>query len=225
MRKLFVGALLLIASLALVSCGGKNGIPTPTPTATAANGEFTIPSNFTTYSDEDGLFNISYPQDWEVNQEIIPRAKVLIEEILMNSTSSDTSVENALKNTSILFLAGLPIKAGYDAIVCITGGPMAPGTENRSLEAVVNSEMATIQMISDSYNEISRDFTVIDGLEAVIIEFKVKPKNSSEQHGILMFTISGKIVWCTGCTTYSDANFNKYKDDFQITVRSLEVNL
>ena len=217
MRKLFVGALLLIALLALVSCGGKNGIPTPTPTATAANENFTIPANFTTYSDEDGLFNISYPKDWEVNLAILSKMGTIIGEL---ATRQDMSLENA----SLIFMAGVPTGLGYDPSVNIVVQPLLLSSKNISIETVADSEAAGFRKVADSYNEISRTFTVIDGRDTAIVEYKAKSKGLPDVHAIVMFTIIGRTLWSVTCGTITETNFSKYEDDFQAIVHSLEVH-
>ena len=49
-------AITIIILILIVSCAAPKLIPAPTP-------EPEIPVSFTTYTSE-GLFNISYPQDW-----------------------------------------------------------------------------------------------------------------------------------------------------------------
>ena len=50
--------LTLILSVILMSCSG--------PPSNSGDGEFNVPDNYTTYTDENKLFNISYPSDWEL---------------------------------------------------------------------------------------------------------------------------------------------------------------
>jgi hypothetical protein len=53
------------------------------------------PAHFTTYTDEDGLFSISYPQEWEILTSRIEEVEKAIEEVISDS-DVDASLENAL---------------------------------------------------------------------------------------------------------------------------------
>lgn len=224
MRKILGCVLVLMVSLLLVACGGKTvtppsqSTPTPSPTATVASEAFSIPDDFDTYNDDTGLFSISYPEDWEVNLEILSEIKIIAQE-LTDSIRSGVSLEN----TSYLFMAGVPTGLGYDPSVNIVVQPLPLSSKNISIEAVADSEAAGFRKIADSYNEISRTFTIIDGRDAAIVEYKAKSKGLPDVHAIVMNTIVGRTLWSVTCGTTVDTNFNKYEGDFQAIVHSLKI--
>jgi hypothetical protein len=218
-KKVFLSVLLSGIFIITVACGGHSGTPmpspTPSPTATAVSEEFTIPEDFDTYNDESGLFSISYPEDWEVNLEILADMQIVAEEVLDNIRSGAS-----LGGASFVFVAGFPKGFGYEPNVNIVVEPL-PSTL-KSIEAVASSATISIEMLADSYDEISRDFVIIDGREAAIIEYEAEIQGIYGHH-LLGFTIASKTIWSVTCTASTDAGFDDYEDDFQAIVHSLKI--
>lgn len=221
MRTVRIAAVFMMGLLLLTpaACGGGGGgrtTPTSSPTATAINGTFTIPSDFLTYDDPSGLFSISYPPDWEVNLEIIPDIMTITEGVI-NSIRSNVPLENI----STLFLAGVPYGLGYNPNVNIGVEPLPPLLHG--IEAVAAAEIIGAKQLVDSYAEISRDFTIIDGRDAAIIEYEAETQGIAG-HGLVMFTTAGNTIWTVGCVLGAGiTDFSEHEDDFQAIVHSLRI--
>jgi predicted nucleic acid-binding Zn ribbon protein len=74
---------------------------------TSIEPEPAIPAHFATYTDELGLFSVSYPPEWELDLGVIEEKEQAIRDII-SSIDSDLPVEGA----SVLFLAGVPSEMG-----------------------------------------------------------------------------------------------------------------
>ena len=78
-----------------------------------------IPAHFATYTDELGIYRISYPPEWELDLESVDDIENFAEEMI-SSITSDIPVEEA----HIIFVAGLPVTGGYIPNVNITVEPL-----------------------------------------------------------------------------------------------------
>ena len=66
-----------------------------------------IPAHFTTYTDELGLFSISYPPDWELALSLVKGFEESSKELLKSM-----EFDLPLESTSMIFLAGMPTEIG-----------------------------------------------------------------------------------------------------------------
>ena len=173
--------------------------------------EPSIPADFTTYTDESGLFSISYPPNWELALSSLEAAEQAAKE-LATSIKSDAPVLNA----ALLFLAGVPVAAGYDPNVNITTQP----SQGYTLEEGVEISVRQAKKIVEGYREFSRVKTRVDGKDVVILDCEGAFPGYDKNRYLQMVVLSGKVAWVVTCTASSD-EFANYKEDFNAIVRSL----
>jgi len=205
--------LVLLPVAAVVGCQQQPAPATPTPTPTPA--EPTIPAHFTTYTDEAGLFGISYPPDWEPALSLIEDLEEATKELL-ESIESDLPLERA----SFIFFAGVPTEVGYDPNVNIVVESL-PGviwTHDKVVEAGIRG----IKDVVQDYHEFSRIKTTIGGREATIVDWEGTFPELGTFHELQMFMLVGKVVWTVTCGTGPE-KFSDFEDDFHAIVRSLRI--
>jgi hypothetical protein len=198
-------SILVIGVLLLSACGA--------PSAPVSEPE--IPPHYTTFTDEAGLFSISYPPDWEPALSQIPDLEAGVKDII-TSIESDLPVEN----TRTIFFAGLPVEGGYAPNVNI-GVESLPGvvwTHDKVVEAAITGIK---QMVQD-YHEFSRVKTAVDGREATIIDCEGTYPQLGKFHALQMVILVGKTAWLVTCIPPS-GEFSKWEEDFDAVVRSLRI--
>jgi len=197
--------ILVIGVLLLGACGA--------PLAPVSEPE--IPAHYTTYTDEAGLFSISYPPEWKTALSLIPDAEAAVQDIIA-SIDSDLPVENA----SVIFWAGLTIEGRFLPNVNIVVEPVPSGISTH--DQFVEVSITTAQQILEDYHEFSRVKTTVDGREATIIDFEVIFPQLGEGHCLQMFVLVGNTGWTVTCTPPS-GEFSQWEEDFQTIVRSLRI--
>ncbi len=180
-----------------------------------APSELQIPSHFTTYTDEAGLFSISYPPDWEpalwAIEDLEQATKDLIESIESNLP---------LEKVSGIFFAGVPTETGYmpNVNIVVESLPGVVLTHDR----VVEAEIRGIKEIVQDYHEFSRIKTTIGGREATILDWEGTIPGLPKQHSLQLIMLVGKVAWLVSCTPPT-GEFNKWEEDFDAIVRSLRI--
>ena len=201
MKRLIL-AILVIGVLLLGACA-------PAPIS-----EPPIPAHFTTYTDELGLFSISYPPDWELALSEIEGLEQFTK-MLIESIESDLPLERV----SFIFFAGVPTEIGYSPNVNIAVEPL-PGivSHDQYVEAGVQSLKEFIQ----DYHELSRVKTAVGGREATIVEYEGTLPQLGKFHWLLMSILVGETAWTVTCATEL-GKFDESEDDFYAIVRSLRI--
>jgi hypothetical protein len=204
--------LLIILSVPLV-IGCKEQTTSVTEPSTP---EPAIPAHFTTFTDESGLYSISYPPDWVLALSEIEGLEQAMKE-LITSIESDAAVEK----TTVIFLAGLAIEMGYspNVNILVESLPEAASTHDKMIEMEVNG----IKYFLDDYHEFSRVKTTVGGREATILEWEGTYPQLGRQHQLQMFILVNKVGWVVTCTPPS-GEFDEWEDDFQAVVRSLRIH-
>lgn len=174
-----------------------------------------IPAHFTTYTDELGLFSISYPPEWELALEVIEEAEQATKD-LIRSIDSDLPVEQV----SVLFAAGIPSEIGLIPSVSIVVESL-PGIV-WTHDAVVKAEIEWLKAIASNYYEFSRVKTTIDNRTATIIVSQVTIPQRVTCRYVQMVLLVGKTAWMVTCTTLPD-EYSEWEDDFDAIVRSLRI--
>jgi len=201
MRKLAIVLavwLMMAVGIGAIGCSEKTS-PTPTP-------EPTIPVNFTTYTNNAGIFSISYPQDWEAPLWMLENLELYSTDY-MNSVNSSQSVSDVY----VLFLAGQPMDGGLDPNINIVVEPRPAGTV--TLDSVIDAEILGLESTATDFHELSRTEMTVGGREAAIIEYEASFE-AAEVHNLVMFIPTEVNVWTTTCTTgpekYSSAENTLY---------------
>jgi hypothetical protein len=131
-----------------------------------AQSESTVPANFTTYVDETNFFSISYPANWEP-------AFSKIESLKQETDNYMKSIdeEGSLEKSNFVFIGGFPLDSGYyNPNISILVEPL--GDDNVKLEDVVELFVGEYKRFSEEYREFSRTKTIIDGRQAIILDFE-----------------------------------------------------
>ena len=228
---LCVGLVLLLSA-----CGAPSTAPpteaTPTSptteqpsgspaTAPASVSEPAIPAHFTTYTDEAGFFSISYPPDWEPFPSWFEELGALSKDFfkLYDSYASITGL-------FFVFIAEAPRESEVSsASVNIVVQPLSDMTMRgwQTLDEIIDAKLHRTKEIKQGYHEFSRINTIIDGREAVIIDWESYTSDSNGKvRCIQMFTIADKLVWKVTC--YADSEkFSDFEDDLHAIIRSLRI--
>ncbi len=206
--------ILVLAVVPLVSACAPDEV-TPPVTPPPPPSEPAIPANFTIYTNEAGLFSISYPPDWEPALSMIEGIEQTVGEII-KSIDSDAPLEQA----SFIFFAGVPIESGWlpNVSIVVESIPGFTGTHDEAVEM----EVRGLKQLFPDYHEFSRIDETIDGRKATIIEYEATIPGSGKNHPIQMFTLVGKIVWVVTCSPEL-GKFSESEEDSYAIVRSLRI--
>lgn len=175
-----------------------------------------------TYTDEADYFSISYPQEWEP----FPS---WFEELGIDSRDffkvydPDVSLEGLF----FIFMAEAPMVSGVSsASVNIVVQALSDMTVKGwlTLDEIVEGKLQRTEEIEQGYYEYSRINIIIDGREAVIIDWESYTSDdlSGKVRCIQMFTIVDELVWKITC--YADSEkFEDFEDDLHAIVKSLQI--
>ena len=197
-------SILVIGILLLSACGTSAPVSEPE-----------IPPHYTTFTDEAGLFSISYPPDWEPALSLIPDVWAAVKDVI-TSIESDLPVENI----RFIFFAGLPIEGGYapNVNIVVESIPGVIWTHDK----VVEAEITGIKQIIQDYHEFSRVKTTVDGRETTIVDWEGTYPQLGKGRVLQMIVLVGKTAWIVTCTPPSGES-SKWAKDFGAVVRSLRI--
>jgi len=182
-----------------------------------AQSESSIPTNFTTYTDEANFFSISYPENWEPAFSMIESLKQEAENLLKSIDE-----KGSFKKNNVVFFGGVLLDSGYyNPNICIIAEPL--GDDNVKLEDSVELSVRECKRYSEEYREFSRTKTIIDGRQAIILDFEARPLNLPLIHYLNMSMCIDKFLWTTTCAIVSPLNFYDFKDDLYAIVKSFQV--
>ncbi len=209
-------AVIIVACIVGVIVGVVIDTSTPTPEPTPYEpGVTTIPTHFTNYTDELGLFSISYPPEWELALEYIEELEQFTKDIL-DSIGSDLP----LGESSLIFAAGLPTTTGFDPNVTIAVDPLPEATWTH--DEMVAAEIEGLKAIASDYHEFSRVKTTVDNREATIIDWQGTIPGLHTNRYVQMNLRVSRTYWCVTCTTLPDG-YSTWEDDLYAIVRSLRI--
>ncbi len=220
--KMRLFAFWLVSCLVTAACSSGTYLtaytPTKTTTQTSETTVFQVPSNYSTYTDEVGLFKISYPPGWTPDLSFINSAAA--KDIINRIVSKYGEFEG-----SVIFMSGVLVNNGYRPNLNIIVDPMPEGyTYDRYLTANINGLKSFMQ---NDYREISRINTIVDGRKATIVEYEGTYQDASlssigKIHNLVMLTVANKTAWSVTCTSF-DNSFSQWSSDFNNIVRSLRI--
>jgi len=184
-----------------------------------AQSEPSIPTNFTTYTDEVSFFRISYPANWEPDLSRIKTLKQETEEYLKSINSMGT-----LEKSNIVFFGGAPLDSGYNPNISIVIVPL--GNEKVNLEVlkyVIESAIQGFKKDAEEFHEFSRITTIIDGKQAMLLESEARYLNLGSLHSLLTILCGERFVWIITCSIGPPLNFFDFKDDLYAIVKSFQI--
>lgn len=172
------------------------------------------PLGFTTYTSE-GLFSISYPEEWSPALSILEEAEEWIGEYL-----EDIDPEIDFSDAQMIFFAGGEYPGGYYPSVNIIVAPRSIGYYD--LDEICENEIGLAREILREYNINFQTRTTIDGRETEIIASDYFMPDDSKWSLTQMLTVEGKFVWVISCGCET-TDFPKNEDDFDKIIRSIRI--
>jgi hypothetical protein len=184
-----------------------------------AQSKSSIPANFTTYTDEECLFRISYPVNWKPALSIMESIKQKTIKYLKNIDSESSF---AYERSNIVFLGGaLSDSGGYNPNISIFIDPLVG--DKFKLEDLVELSIQGWKKETEEYREFSRTKTIIDGKQAIILDYESHYPNIGAVHVLVMIILDDKFVWMVGCSVVPPINFYDFKDDLYAVVKSFQI--
>lgn len=177
-----------------------------------------IPAHFTTYTDELGLFSISYPPEWELALSKIEGLTQDVEDYM-----KDIGSEGSLAGGKVVLFAGIPYETGHNPNVSVVVTPAGEG--KWKLEDLVEAVVQRGYMKdAEEYHEFSRIKMVVDGREAIILDCEVKyPLFTAELRALTMYLRDDKLMWVVTCGVLSPKDFSDFETDLHAIVKSLRI--
>lgn len=199
-----ISILCVVILIALSALAAVAGCASPEPA---------IPAHYTTYTKE-GVFSISYPPEWEP-------VFYLMLDMEYGAREYIESVQEGLplERGAIMFIGGKAVAEGYMPNVSVM---VECFPEVNTQDEAVEAEILGMKTMCESYRELSRIQTIIDGKEATIIEYEATHPVFGTSHNLGMIMRVEKYVWGMTCTPPS-GEFSKWEDDFNAIVRSLRI--
>jgi hypothetical protein len=179
-----------------------------------------VPEGFTTYTEESGLFSISYPDDWRTagvgDRGLQENARKLRGLII-----ADLPLERDMG----LLRAGLGTRFTFDPSVTVKLKPLPESANNLDeiVEAFTEKRVESQRRNHPSYREkeFSQVKLTMEGVEAVIRDYGWTSNSSSRQHrAVKMTMVVGKVVWVVTCITQQDM----FKDTLHDVVTSFHTS-
>ena len=175
-----------------------------------------IPSDFTTYTDEIGLFSISYPSEWETALSSMGITEEAVKDYI---SSIDSNVP--INEAQYIFAAGLPVTEGYMPNVNIVVEPLPQGAFTH--DEYVEANIIGIKDIVSDYRLFSQKKTKINGKTTTILDYE----GTYPQLGVFRckqsILITGNNGWVVSCVP-PQGEFSLWEDDFDAILKSLRVN-
>lgn len=191
--------LLAIVSLLLVAgCHGPSYV-TPTP---MVEPEPEIPPHFTTYTSE-SLFSISYPPD-----------------LVLDTESMETIYpEIPLEDLPPVFSGDIPIEGGSYAYIMVMVSLMPAGW---TLDELAEEGSQYRRNNQPGFLEYSRDKTIVDGREALILKYRIWSLDIGELRNLDLLTVKDGLLWWVMCWAEPE-DFKDYEDTFYSILRSFRI--
>jgi predicted nucleic acid-binding Zn ribbon protein len=176
-----------------------------------------IPAHFTTYTNELGLFSISYPSEWEL---ALSKIEGVTQDL--NDYWKGIKPERTVEESSVVFFAGVPYKTGYNPNVFIVVIPSDEGSWKLEdlVEAVVQQGL---MKDGQEYREFSRYKSIVDGKEAILLEYEVTYPALGNWRALEMYMRDGRMLIKVACSVLPPKNFSEYEADLYAIVRSLRI--
>ena len=169
-----------------------------------------IPPYFTTYTDELGLFSISYPPELELDSEFI-------DEQATQNIISNMNLGLPIEEVYIVFAAFLTMQCN----VMVRVEPLCAAISTH--DQMVTAAIKGIKCGASGYKELSRVKTTVDGRPATIVEYNMTPPGScTSLHCLAMFCMVHRTSWAAACGTLPD-EYSNWEGTFDSIVRSLRI--
>jgi hypothetical protein len=187
-----------------------------TNTTSSTTTPFTIPANFTNYTDDTSLFAVSYPNTWEQASTMTTLHTQII------NTINNINAGLPIKNSSVLLVAGLKATTGYYPNINVGVDPAPTGMTTN--DQAVQAEIASLKKSDPNCQVVSQPKTLVSGKDAVIIEFKATFSGSPLLlHDYMLVCLTNGNIWTLSCTA-KETDFTQLSGDFNIILKSFKIN-
>jgi len=213
MRKLttlLVICLIMVVAVGGIGCSGKV-TPSPTP-------EPTIPLDFTTYTDDAGIFSISYPADWWAPLQ--PDLQLF--DNYMNAPLHAIPADRAFT----IFTAYHP--TNYGGLPRMGIIVIANQSGLQTIDSIVDAVIQKFKSNATNWHELSRSKITVRGEEAVVLEYEATSLNVGNTTNIgkvlalSMWLLKGENICGIICGTTSE-NYSYYEQTFEDIFLSFRV--
>ena len=191
------------------------------PTGCTSNNESDIPAHFTTYTDEHGVFSISYPNDWTLVTGEPPNMPDI--DLKENRDEVTKAIESNLPLSSTLWLL-MAYQEGVRAAMSVYAWKI--DDPSLSLNQWVDQQIAGDSYEGQTYRVLSRANVTVDGREAVLVEDLRTYSSASfaivNRHSLWLVTRVDNIDWFVRCGVHPD-NYDEFKADIRAVVMSLRI--
>jgi len=172
-----------------------------------------VPAHFVTYTDDSGLFSISYPGGWETGFSVIENRDQKVAQAV-----SSIEGNKSLEQITQLFLAGKKLGEGYVPFCQISVG--SAGSEYvHNVRADIN---AVIEGSTSSYRHIDTADKYSNSEKAIVDQYEFMLNNSVKVQVMQMVFVTERHYWLITCTDLSE-NYESNKSDFPAILESFRV--
>lgn len=192
----------------LTGCGSSN-----TPGVTRLPAAADLPANFTEYTDNGFGFRISFPEHWDtmsIVQSLLETARESIPKVNAGQSISPLSVMSVCPKSLI----------GTDSYhlpwLSITIRNASPKTA--SVAEAAMSHTAYMRSLMGDYDELSSNVTVIDGLDAMLLEYR-HADSTLDTHTLMLISVRSGYIWEIQATSEAD-EYEDWEADFHTILQS-----
>jgi hypothetical protein len=196
----------LIAGLA--GCGSSH-----TPGVTRLPASADLPANYTEYTDTGFGFRISFPEYWGTMS--------IVRSLLETARESIPKVNAGQSISPLVVLSVCPKSLiGTDSHhlpwLSITIRNASPKTA--SVAEAIAAHTAYMQGLMGEYDELSSNVTAIDGLDAMLLEYR-HDASTGDTYTLMLITVRNGYIWKIQATSEPD-KYEVWEADFHTILQS-----
>jgi hypothetical protein len=187
--------------------------PSSTPGVTRLPAAVDLPANYTEYTDTGFGFRISFPEHWgtmSIVRSLLETARESIPKVNAGQSISPLSVlsvcPKSLTGTDSYHLPWLTI----------TIRNASPKTASVAEAAAAHT--AYMQILVGDYDELASSVTVIDGLDAMLLEYR-HADSTLDTHTLMLITVRNGYIWEIRVTSEAD-KYEDWEADFHTILKS-----
>ncbi|NIM92231.1 MAG: hypothetical protein GTO18_00740 [Anaerolineales bacterium] len=187
-------------------------------TAISTPTEPLLPDEYRTYSDETGIFSISYPSSWQSYTESLDPEMLSTRELVDSIESGEL-----LEREGLILYLDSPSPNDYCQIWV---GPLSD--KLASVEEVADTHLASIQKDATKYRQLLYESLLVNRRESVILEYEVEFEVEAivvQLHSLALVTKYHNTIWIASCAVFAEyASFTAQEAEFHTVLRSLKIS-
>lgn len=205
---------LMVISILFLVLAGCTG--TDATSSQAQETEWAVPASYTSYTDNTGLFTLSYPGNWEA----IPNPTGVDESEMENLIEKINS--GNLDDAGPVFFWGFPSDNGFNPTCSLVVEPR--GKSQRDIQQIMEDSISLMNDFWGGIQQISLEYEVIDGREIAVLEY-LATISEVEVHSLVLVTIDKDVIWTNGCVVrLASVEYRWFEIPLNKIVRSLEIH-